>query len=734
MDISKISAELKNLKRAVDKQANYQWHSFQSDLNNFYELLNSFEHYVDLKNRNKINIKLISPNHDFSEYLTLGLSNSKLLKDIVSCTSLTLEEALSCVRGEPIYRLVLHNGQSDAPIPFPISSNSTLRLGTHPAYSDIVVPRHYARVDRKHAVLFSALREKTTQQKVELSWFIRDLDSSTGTYLNQEKVEEINSVSPGDIITLGGKHASDGVPKFVLVKFFERNTGIEFLNLMPEADICVLLLGLEDELDSQEERVVNYISQLQTVCCLLLIHVYPLEKNKLESKIAKVNNWVKRNVTEKVFILQVDASGLISQDQDSREEGYTSIEDSLKEYLLSEFSSLDSEGKKIKNENLLLKSAVKPLKEQCINSRIRNLLDSARFINTFSQYNVYRVKPTDEQQFDTQALRKYLENKISEPNNTFDGFKNKVKSSRANLEKKTSHPNYFPAQVKSYIDVFVVVKTVKSAGVKWVKLTGIDGEDVNLFLLKYCRDTLVSQWLQQEENSLFYGEDGIGGYILDLAETLRDKYGVLESSLDKILDISIKTPDEAEIIEIFNEDCRAGLDSETYEASNLIFYLFGSLRKHLFQIMSPLILLTMLGIGSRTQTMQQITQAVGGNWILQLLAIGLVFFFFYTLVKNYLKDQQDRQNKAAEKVKEALRKLYVDFIKESLLDPAQETINRELERIFKEIKQGLNDIQAEYCTINQVGKDKQEQNDVPDLTAILASIEKIRQIAQNDSQ
>jgi hypothetical protein len=730
MNTNKILLEIRSLKKITDNQADCQWCSFQFDFEDFCHSIDSLVASLDIKVRNKLCINLIGDlENEVLKQTADQLSSSKLLKGVLCVDTLSLQEFIRIYQEAFSCRLVLSDRQMVGGTCFSITEESTCRIGRHPAHADMVIPSSYTQVEHKHAVIFSELSQQDDQEETKKKWFIRDLSTHTGTFLNHEKVDGAVPLKLNDSITLGGKYPSPEVPELLITDCCH-NSANQLRKIVAPADIYILFLELENQLGFQEKEIISYLKSLETDDCLIIILDSILEGTD------ETHAWISDSTTDDTSLIYIEKESLIKEDQNRSNSEYQVIEDSIRKYLLDQSQILKVEAHKSKRENLQLKSIVKALKEQKFTIGLDRLIQSSRFIDDFAVSKTHKEESSENlsgnESQDAQDIVKYLESKIKELSDELQKFKSAIKAGRSNLEKKKSNPNHLPVRVRDYIDNFTEIRTINSSGRKQVKLTGIDGADVNLSLLEYCRYMLLLGWIQQESNAFFYGEEGIGDSIFSLAKTLRDEYGVPEKKLSDLLSIEVHIPDEDEITSIFREECRTVADSETYESSNPIFYLFGSLRRHIFQIMSPLILLTMLGIGSRTDMMQQIMQAIGGNWIFKFLAIGLVLFFFYNLINNYLKDQRDRQLKAAAKIRENLRSLYVDFIKESLLDPAQNFLEQELARIFGEINLCLDDIRREYSSkdIESTIADTSEQNKTPDLSAILTSIEKIRKLAK----
>ena len=563
-----------------------------------------------------------------------------------------------------------------------LNSDREYSIGRSPESDITINGKLYQGVSWNHAVILPLVEGGGATQ-----WQICDRNSTNGTFLNGERVEDGQLLNSGDAITLACPQTGDKVAELVFnlrVEALDMETDREYW----EAVDCDLLMVVVDSRKSLSAEVKDFVQNLDRTYISQQFLLVDTPDPKKEPEIAKdadsnykaIEIWVKTEMKDK---------------------GFETVPLYLKPFLTEDAKEVDP--RQLKKQERFIKTLGNVVKRQPENILAKRMavkiVRSAEPVEPFLSQQQQEIadKLAEEEReliaLEEVNLKEISKKAIAEANQNKDKFFKQIKldvaQSKAALLDVYSKKSIV-YQIQDFVDGLTPVVLNKN-GQKIIQLNDDsrpDSHDINISLVKFCTKSL-EKWAagEWERISYSYGNGGLHG----LLKRLEDKTNVVPGILSES---PFSEPDNIDVKDNFLNSF-AGTNCETsHKQKSLGGYIMKQLRSQMMQVMMMATLgLSMIGItANKGKLMSNMSNYFKQYpWLFGIFVCGIIFL----LVSAYNNENDLKLEEAGVKLKKDLSSYYQSFTK-NLLEKVIQDINLNLELEDKKIADGLEIINEAY--------------------------------------
>ncbi len=703
---------------------------------------------ADSLRQGKLTIQIVSRNPVPAQALQNFLSSYKPLPEFYHFQTMLLLGEPEQAAPEPAAALILQassgstTGLQQTRYELPI--NHRVVIGRDDSQCQICLPDQYAWVSGRHAEIQSVLNSEVDSSRP--NWQICNLNSTNGTYLNGQRLEDRQTVQSGDRITLGYENPTEKSPEFIFECQSQLDSDVsskvdEFYRQLVDCDILCLVLEPNQILTADEKQLIEKASISPISLLVVLV--------ELAAPHHPVAQEIKTSIAELKARLQNQNSSLSLELVPLR----SHLADPDAKELDSFCKSLEKLVKR-KPEDILIKRLTAQVVSQIalIEKFFNNQEKALEAEIQQDEAKVHGVKGDDWQKQTEKALKQINDDKAG----FFKQAKAKLSQSRANLldeylsESLTSKISEAVDKLKSQV--------IKKEGCKYIELRAIVTKqvterrgvksskskekiiDANTALIDLCRSEL-SQWANEEWERICtqYTEGGLKGILQRNSETLSSIPGL------NLSHSALQPRQTIDFQEIFASSLKKPACETRYQEVSPLFYLLKKVRSQWMQFMFLFSFLSVLGIaggGGRRQLMRSITQPIRGAFhnaplVSFLFLGGLCYFLFKFLKRTYQNFKEAEQEKAVEKMRNELRSYYQSLVKNRLVEKISQKIMQALEaeeqrldELIKTVKQlaeqFITEAEGSQLPLKlRMNKRKEQQNN---LRKELSELQKLKRI------
>ncbi|WP_019504217.1 FHA domain-containing protein [Pleurocapsa sp. PCC 7319] len=601
-----------------------------------------------------------------------------------------------------------------------LSPHRKYLIGRSPKADIAINPQLYQGVSWQHAAVRSLVAAGKTQ------WHIDDCQSTNGTFVNGERVQDSQALSSGDVITLACPRAGINVAEFLFsirVDNSDREENKEYWDIVD----CDLLMVTVDSQQGLTPEVKEFIQKLDLTYISQLYLLVDTPDSKQEPEAAKIadtnlktiDTWLKSLPKSKWEVVPLFLKPWYTEDLGEI--------DPRQQKKQERFAKILGNVVKRQPENILAKritvkvvraaEPIEPLLEEQQQELSEKLAQEQQELASLSQVNFKEVSK--------KAIAEATQNK----DKFFKQIKLDIAQSKAALLDGYSKKSVV-YQIQDFVDSLTPV-IAKKNGQKIIRLNddSSNSDDINTSLISFCTDSL-EKWATEEWHKVshVYCNGGLYG----LLDRLEKKTKIIPQVLSES---PFSTPNDINVQNNFLISF-AGTNCETiHKQKSLGAYIMKQLRSQMMQIMMMLTLvLGFVGIkSSKSQMMQNLSGTFKQQpWLFGIFVCGIIFL----LINSYNSENDLKLDEAEVKLKKDLSSYYQSFTK-NLLDKVVQDITLNLELEDKQIADGLEIVSEAYSDrlVEIEKKQIQIQNNLDKYTAQqksliteLSEFEKLKQM------
>ncbi|MBW4490638.1 MAG: FHA domain-containing protein [Trichocoleus desertorum ATA4-8-CV12] len=705
---------------------------------------------ADSLKQGKLTVQIVSHNPVPAQALQNFLSSYNPLPEFYNFQRMLLPREPEPAASEPAAALILQISSASTPglqqTRYELSINHRVLIGRDDSQCQICLPNQYAWVSGRHAEIQSVLNSEVDSSNP--NWQICNLNSTNGTYLNGQRLQECQALQSGDRITLGYENPTEKSPEFIFECQSHLDSDVfpkldEFYRQLVDCDVLCLVLEPNQMLTPDEKQLIEKAS-ISPISLLVLVVEIPEPHHPVAQEIKTSIADVKARLQNQNSSLSLELVPLRSPlaDPDAKELDIDSFCKSLEKLV------------KRKPEDILIKRLTAQVVSQIalIEKFFNNQEKALEIEIQQDEAKLREGKGEDLQKKTDKSIRQLSDDKIE----IFKQAKAKLSQSRANLldeylsESLTSKIGEAVDKLKSQV--------IKKEGCKYIELRAIVTKqvterrgiksskskekivDANTALIDLCRSEL-SQWANEEWERICtqYTEGGLKGILQRNYETLSSIPGL------NLSHSALQPRQTIDFQEIFASSLKKPACETRYQEVSPLFYLLKKVRSQWMQFMFLFSFLSVLGIaggGGRRQLMQSITQPIreafqNSPLVSFLFLAGLCYFLFKFLKRTYQDFKEAEQEKAVEKMRNELRSYYQSFVKNRLVEKISQKIiqaleaeEQRLDELIRTVKQLAEQFiaQAEGSQLPlklRMSKHKEQQNN---LRKELSELQKLKRI------
>ncbi|MBD1935653.1 MULTISPECIES: FHA domain-containing protein [Cyanophyceae] len=701
---------------------------------------------ADSLRQGKLTVQIVSHNPAPAQALQNFLSSYKPLPEFYNFQRMLLPREPEQAAPEPAAALILQvSSASTAGLQqtrYELPINHRVLIGRDDSQCQICLPNQYAWVSGRHAEIQSVSNSEVDSSHP--TWQICNFNSTNGTYLNGQRLQDRQVLRSGDRITLGYENPTEKSPEFIFECQSHLDSDVsskvdEFYRKLVDCDILCLVLEPNQMLTADEKQLIEKAS-ISPISLLVVVVELPEPHHPVAQEIKTSIAEVKARLQNQNSSLSLELVPLRSPlaDPDAKE--------------LDSFCKSLEKLVKRKPEDILIKRLTgQAVSQIALIEKFFNNQEKA--LETEIQQDEAKIrggKGEDLQKKTDKSIRQLCDDKIE----LFKQAKAKLSQSRANLldeylsESLTSKISEAVDKLKSQV--------IKKEGCKYIELRAIVTKqvterrgvksskpkekivDANTALIDLCRAEL-SQWANEEWERICtrYNQGGLKGLF-------QKNYQALSSIPALDLSYSALQPRQTiDLQEIFASSLKKPSCETRYQEVSPLFYLLKKVRSQWMQFMFMFSFLSVLGIaGGRRQIIQKLTQPIGGAFqnaplISFLFLAGICYFLFKFLKRTYQNFKEAEQEKAVEKMRNELRSYYQSLVKNRLVEKISQKIiqaleveEQRLDELIKTVKQLAEQFvtEAEGSQLPlklRMSKRKEQQNN---LRKELSELQKLKRI------
>jgi len=643
---------------------------------------------INLKQK-KLLLKIASTNLSLAQGLSDLIETNELFKEFYQLTFHSLpqlptqQQQFACIK----LKQVSDDGNSIQS--YQLNAKEELSLGRSPKCDVSLDPILYQGVSWNHATIKAVVSDSK-----DFQWQICDLQSTNGTFVNGEKIQQYQLLNPGDRITLAAPLATiqNGVniAEFVLTtdpESIEIKTDREYWDLI-DCDLLLVAIDGKQPLSIEEKDLIQnfdntFISKQYIVADI------PDPKQEVdttqivETNLANLESWLKNEVTKKDFDLfyvhlrpyyDHDVSVELDVKLQKRQDQFLKVLESI----------VKRQPENVLAKRLTIKAIreLEPVKlflQESKKSLIQNIELEEQKLASSSQSNWKDIakKTITQVERDKDILFKQIKLDLSQSKvSTLDNFAK----------------NSLIYKIENFVNSLNPIVVTRN-GQKIILLNDeshANSNDINTILIEFCT-TSLKKWSTEEWRKItnIYGNGGLNGFLARATQQVNGQ-PTLSSEPFFI------PPDSIDIENNFLLSF-VGFPCETvYKQKSLIGYLVKELRSNIMAIMIPITLLVPLVVVGDKVSKGQIFGIIAKlfnqhPWVLGIVICATIYLF----INSYNRDAEEKIEEVSQKLKKELSGYYQSFTK-NLLDKIIQNINLALDSEEKKIIDSLESINKAY--------------------------------------
>ena len=604
-----------------------------------------------------------------------------------------------------------------------LDTNREYAIGRAPESAVTINGKLYQGVSWNHAAILPLVEVGQAAQ-----WQICDRNSTNGTFVNGERVEDARMLASGDTITLACPQTGIKVAELTFAireEALDTAEDKEYWEAV-DCDLMMVVLASKQQLTSEVKEFIEgldrtYISQQFLLVDTLDPKKEPEVAKEAEANFKGIESWIKNEV---------------------KQQGFEVVPLYLKPFY-TEDSQEEVDPRQLKKQERFVKilgNIVKRQPENILAKRIGvKVVRAAEPVEPFlsqQQQELADQLAQEEHQLESLErinLKEISKKAIAEANQNKDRFFKQIKldmnQSKAALLDIYSKKSVI-YQIQNFVDSLNPIVSNKN-GQKIIQLNddSSNSDDINTSLVDFCT-AILEQWAKEEWYKVTHVYNGGGLY--GLQKRLNQKMNILPEVLSES---PFSEPDDINVKNNFLISF-AGTNCETtYKQKSLGGYIMKQLRSQMMQVMMMLTLvLGFIGIkSSKNQMMQDLSGTFKQQpWLFGVFICGIIFF----LINAYNSENDLKLEEAEVKLKKDLSSYYQSFSK-NLIDKLIQDITLNLELEDKKISDGL-EIASEAYSDRMIELEKQQiqikhnlekyQAQQKSLNTELAEFEKLKQM------
>jgi hypothetical protein len=575
-----------------------------------------------------------------------------------------------------------------------------ISIGRSPECDITLDSNLYRGVSWNHATIEPIINKQNL-----VRWQICDRQSTNGTFVNGERIQQSKLLKSGDTITLAYPHNGLGIAEIILEirdEAIDNEVDREYWDLV-DCDLLFIAIDGQQPLSVKEKAFIQNFDKTFISKQYIIADIPDAKQDAEAAKLATTNlenlaNWLKNEVPGKEF-------ELLSIYLQPYYNANTNIELDIKlqKEQTSFFKALENAVKR-QPENILAKrlsikvikevESIKPffLEQQALLSQ--KITSEEQKLASFGEGLTlpFEGRACTPRQINWKEITKKTMSQVEREKDTlFKQIKLDLSQSKAAVLDNYSKKSII-YRIQNFVDD-LTPKVVTKNGQKTILLkdeANPNSNDINTSLIDFCIAS-VKEWSIAEWQNIIdvYCHGGLNGF-------LQRAYNKVNIIPDLFSESPFFPPDNIEIENNFLLSF-AGTHCETvYKQKSPLGYVVKELRSNIMAIMMPVMLLIPLVVvdnkvskGKIFGTLAQVFNQY--PWVFGIVVCIVIYF----LITSYQKDDEEKLEEAGQKLKKDLAVYYQSFTK-SLLEKVIQDINLALEAEDKKINDSLELVGENY--------------------------------------
>lgn len=513
-----------------------------------------------------------------------------------------------------------------------------------------------------------------------LHWKICDLDSTNGTFVNGERIQECQILQAKDKITLGYPQGGMNTPELlydVQISMPDTELNQPYWEIV-DCDLLFIVVSSNQALTNTEQEFIQNFDRTLMMKQFLVVEIpdsqEETQEDDIKANLADIENWVKNQASNS----ELEIFSLFLQpyyDEERNKE------------LKSDFQ---------KKQDLFFKSLEKIVKRQPENILAKRLaikverdLEPVDIVLQRHQEKLTQTISQEKNELETLTqvnLKEITKKSISSVNEDKDKFFKQVKNELAQ-SKAALLDNFSKRSIIYQIQDFVnnlKPNILNREGHKYIQLkdeANSKSKDINMSLVDFCTSSL-EKWAIEEWHKIcnVYGDAGLNAL-------LERSYNSIKIIPSVIKETPFSAPQSIDVRNNFMVSFAPVSCEVRHKQISLGAYIMKQLRSQMMQgMMMITLVLSMIGIqAGKSQLMGQLSGIFKQlPWLFGIIIFGVI----YLLVNAYKKDDNLKLEEAGEKLKKDLASYYQSFAK-NMLEKVIQDLNLALELEDRRITNAL---------------------------------------------
>lgn len=615
----------------------------------------------------KLTIQIVSQNSVLAQALFDLIDSNKQLLESYKLKFDSLPEVPKQITPQQFYSLKLQRLQdnsTDFQLCYELISGQEHSIGRNPDCSIILEAETYKGVSWNHAMVKCSHSENNSE-----IWEICDFNSTNGTFVNGERIQDFRVLQPGDKITLGYPQASQKTAELTFdVQVSVADTEMEqpYWEII-DCDLLFLVVDSSKALSQEEQEFIKNFDSTLMAKQFLVVELpdnQEQEKTSIKTNLADIEKWVKNEASDS----GLEIVSLFLQPYYDEEKS-KELESHFQKKQDSFFKSLENIVKR-QPENILAKRLAIKIVRDLEPVDIALQRHQEKLSQTISQEK-------NELETLTQVnLKEITKKAITSVNEDKDKFFKQVKfelvqSKAALLDNFSKRSIVY--RVQDFVDN-LKPNVLTKQGHKYIQLKNEhspESKDINTSLIDFCTSSL-EKWANEEWDKIcnVYGNGGLNG----LLERAYASVNIIPSTQSES---PFSSPQSIDVRNNFLISFAPVSCEVRHKQISLGAYIMKQLRSQMMQTMMMITLvLSLVGIqASKTLLMGKLSGVFKQlPWLFGLIIFGIIFM----LINAYNKDDNLKLEEAGQKLKKDLAGYYQSFTK-NMLEKVIQDLNLALE-------------------------------------------------------
>lgn len=381
--------------------------------------------------------------------------------------------------------------------------------------SQLIALSAYNKVSGIHA----QIQAVTSPGSTTTTWQICDLNSTNGTYINGQRIQDCKILQPGDRITLAYPSASEKAPEFIFQSQSSPSIGNIQSNQVIDCDLVCLVIAPQQLWSNEEKKFIDAVNKAQVSGLFIIADTSgasPQILQKLNSDLTALESWLRvqyPSLTSNTFITHLELYPFHSNTTP------TSVNPSVRQRLDWFSQQVLLILAKTKSQEIIFNRIARKVSyeinriEQVINEREKELraeIERTEQLLNHCSWEDWREKVRT-------AFKQVVENK----EDFFRYARTELGRARTDLSSPFI-PDSLMQRIEKYTDTLQPVVT-RHKGQVCIQLQSGNTSDTHQALISFCQTQLI-QWAT-EEWTRFCNVYENGG----LNQLLQDSYATLNT-------------------------------------------------------------------------------------------------------------------------------------------------------------------------------------------------------------